>query len=169
MPFRNTLLTAAVFALLSLAACVSYSPPPTVTPRPPATATPLPPTATPVPSPTPTSDPAAAAAIDVSSADPAHGEDLFNTFQADAGFACSTCHHDDSEDRLIGPGLLNVAARAETRVEGQDAVEYIYISIINPDAYLVDGFTDDLMPENWAEIYSDDDIADIMAYLFTLE
>ena len=101
--------------------------------------------------------------------DAARGEELFNTFQADAGFACMTCHLPDSEDMLIGPGLLNVFTRAETRVDGQTAEEYIYTSIVSPSTYVVDGFTDGLMPGNWAEIYNDESILDIMAYLQTLE
>ena len=101
-------------------------------------------------------------------ADVANGEMLFTTYQVDAGFACSTCHLPDSENLLIGPGLLNVGTRASTRVEGQNNLEYIFTSITNPDAYVVDGFSDELMPENWAEIYTEDEIFDIMAYLLTL-
>ena len=101
-------------------------------------------------------------------ADAEHGAELFTTFQPDAGFACSTCHRPESEDRLIGPGLLNVSVRAETRVEGLNSFEYLYTSIVSPDAYLVETFPDDLMPENWAEIYTEEDILDIIAYLYTL-
>jgi len=103
------------------------------------------------------------------SADAANGEVLYTTFQADAGFACSTCHHANSEDRLIGPGLLNASARGASRVEGLSAEEYLYISIINPSAFVVPDYPDDLMPKNWAEIYSDEEIFDIIAYLLTLE
>jgi len=104
----------------------------------------------------------------LSSADVTNGELLFTTFQATAGFACSTCHWVDTENQLIGPGLLNIRTRAEIRVEGQNAVDYVFTSIVNPDAYVVDGFSADLMPENWSEIYSDEQIYDIIAYLWTL-
>ena len=103
-------------------------------------------------------------------ADPVRGEELFGmTFQPEASFACSTCHFVDSEAQLIGPGQLNIGTRAETRVDGQNAVAYIYTSIVSPDAYLVDGFSAELMPENWADIYTDEDIFDIIAYMLTLE
>jgi len=105
----------------------------------------------------------------LASADPARGEALFNTFQPEAGFACATCHRADSEQQLIGPGQLNIGTRAATRVEGQNNIQYIYTSIMNPDAYVVEGFADDLMPENWAEIYTEEEIHDIIAYLLTLE
>jgi len=98
-----------------------------------------------------------------------NGAELFQTFQPDAGFACSTCHQPESEARLIGPGLLNVAIRAETRIEGQTALEYIFTSITNPSVFVVPEFPDELMPANWAEIYSEDEIYDIMAYLLTLQ
>lgn len=97
------------------------------------------------------------------------GAVLFQTFQLDAGFACSTCHNSDSENRLIGPGLLNVGSRADTRVDGQPAIDYLYTSITNPGAFIVPDFPDRLMPVNWAEIYTEDEIYDIIAYLLTLE
>ena len=144
------------------------------------TVTPLPPTSTPEPTlapteePTPTIEPteeSVASPIDrlVSVRDPEKGEELFNIFQAEAGFACSTCHRVDSEAQLIGPGLLNVKDRAGERVSGQSSAEYIYNSIINPNEFIVEGFAEGVMPQNWAEIYSDTEIFDIVAYLMTLE
>ncbi len=141
-------------------------------------ATPLPPTVTPVPAtdtpmpPTVTSAPTqviAAGGIDPNViGDPEHGQALFNTFQPDAGYMCATCHWTDKEDRLIGPGLLDIGTRAGSRVEGQNAVQYLYNSIVNPGAYLVEGFSDGLMPRNWAQIYTQEEINDIIAYLLTL-
>jgi hypothetical protein len=137
---------------------------PTIRPAPPPTPTQ---TGTPIPSQTELSAEAIGVLLRIGR--PKRGEELFNTFQPDAGFACATCHNDDSEGRLIGPGLLNILKRAETRVERMTAAEYIYTSIVNPDAYIVEGFPDDLMPENWATIYSLTDISDIMGYLATLQ
>ncbi len=136
---------------------------PTATIEPTSTPTDAP---TPIPEPTEDVDPLATI---IASHDAVNGEALFNTFQPDAGFGCSTCHNADSEARLIGPGLLNIESRAETRVEDQSALDYIYTSIISPSAFVVPDFPDGLMPPNWAEIYSEDEIYDIMAYLLTLE
>lgn len=146
----------------------------TDTPIPPAsTATPAP-TSTPAPPPTPTAEPTTAAAsspIDrlVAVRDPENGRLLFETFQEAANYACSTCHSAASEEKLVGPGLLNIKDRAPTRVEGQSAAEYLYNSIVNPDEHLVDGFDAELMPKNWTAIYSDIEIFDMVAYLLTLE
>ncbi len=141
--------------------------PPTITPSPEPTETPTPvPTATPEPTAVPMMSP-----IDrmVSVRNAEKGAVLFETFQDAANYACSNCHLPTSEKTNIGPGLLNIKDRALTRVDGQSAAEYIYESIIKPAAFTVDGFEVDLMPQNWAEIYSDLEIFDIVAYLLTLE
>ena len=101
--------------------------------------------------------------------DPFNGAILFGTFQDAANYSCANCHLTDSEKANLGPGLLNIKDRAATRVEGVTAAEYIYQSIVDSKSYTVEGFDPELMPQNWAEIYSDLEIFDIVAYLMTLE
>ncbi len=141
--------------------------PPTVTSTPPPTATP---TELPTATPEPTSAPALSP-IDrlVAVRDPFNGGMLFGTFQDAANYACSNCHLSDSEKENLGPGLLNIKERAATRIEGMSAAEYIYQSIVDSKAYTVEGFDAELMPQNWADIYSELEIFDIVAYLMTLE
>jgi mono/diheme cytochrome c family protein len=134
--------------------------PPTATPIPP-TATPLPPTATPVP---PTNTPAPAAL----SGDPANGKVIFNTMFAQTNFACATCHYADKEDRLIGPGLKGISQRAAQRVPGETNAQYIHQSIVNPSAYVVPDYPDGLMPQIWGQVLTEQQIADLVAYLMTL-
>ncbi len=141
--------------------------PPTQTARPEPTATPTtPPTATSEPTSAPVQSP-----VDrlVAVRDVEKGAEFFGTFQDAANYACSNCHLADSEKTNLGPGLLNIKDRAATRVEGMSAAEYIYQSIVDSQAYTVEGFDPELMPQNWAEIYSDLQIFDIVAYLMTLE
>ncbi len=148
--------------------------PPTETPLPP-THTPKPlPTETPTPAPSPSPEPTKAPALSpidrlVAVRDAENGAILFETFQEAANYACSNCHLAASEKTNLGPGLLNIKDRALTRVEGMTAAEYIYQSIVDSKAYTVEGFDPELMPQNWAEIYSDLEIFDIVAYLMTLE
>jgi cytochrome c2 len=145
---------------------------PTTTPTGAPTATSQPASATPTEPPTETSVPPTETPAPVAAGpagDAAHGQELFETFVEQVSFACNTCHHVDSEDRLIGPGLLNISTRAETRVEGQTAEEYIHNSIVNPSAFVVPDYPDGLMPQVYADIYSEEDIQDIIAYLFTLK
>lgn len=101
------------------------------------------------------------------SASASNGETLFNQMTS-TGFACASCHNPQSEDRLVGPGLLNVGSRAASRVAGESAYEYIHNSIINPNAYVVDSFPENLMPQIYSEVFSDDEIYDLVAYLTTL-
>ena len=153
--------------------------PPTATPTEEPTATPLPPTETPVP---PTEAPtdaatevpadnaqdAEASSAEGPSGDPAAGETIFTTFYPEVNFACNTCHLNNSEAQLIGPGLLNISVRGAERVDGQSAEEYIRNSILHPSDYVVEGFPDMLMPQLYGDFLSDEDMDNIVAYLFTL-
>ncbi|MGJ3241268.1 MAG: c-type cytochrome [Anaerolineae bacterium] len=154
----GAVVTATSSPTVTVTAIPTHTPTETVAPR--FTLTPVP-SDTPLP-PTEDNDPLAVADIE-------QGEMLFNTFQPAASFACATCHHAASEDRLIGPGLLNIGERASQRIDGVAVIDYLYQSIVEPDAYIVENFPESLMPQNWSEIYTDDEIFDIIAYLLTLQ
>ena len=100
--------------------------------------------------------------------DAANGERLFNEFQALAGFSCASCHTPDTQARLIGPGLLGIGEAAATRVDGQNAIEYLRNSIIKPSDFVVETYTDALMPQNFEQLFSEQDINDLIAYLLSL-
>ncbi|MDX2139420.1 MAG: cytochrome c [Chloroflexota bacterium] len=106
--------------------------------------------------------------------DVARGEQLFNTpYQTASGqWICANCHS-TGENRLIGPGMGGLAARAATRVEGQDAATYIANSILHPNDFIVPAdaggpYPQDLMPQNYSEILSEQDVQDLVAYLSSL-
>ncbi len=145
---------------------------PTETPTTAPTATTVPGTATTAPTdePTATNVPATATQATVAiSGDPAKGKEHFEQMRSEVNFACATCHHVDTEAQLIGPGLLNVSVRAETRVAGESAFEYIHKSIVDPSAYVVEGFPDGLMPKTYKDLWTEQEIDDMIAYLFTLK
>ena len=96
----------------------------------------------------------------VEAADSTNGSSLFSTS------ACISCHRVDSDDTLVGPGLLHVYDHAASRVEDQGAYEYMFTSIRASQAFIVEGFPAGVMPA--FDQLSDDDIYDIMAYLKTL-
>lgn len=145
--------------------------PPTATPEPP-TATPVPPTATTAPTVEPTEEPTEEPATDAGSVegDPANGEALFVAGNASMGAPpCSTCHLANAETTLVGPGLLNVADRAAERKPGMSAVEYLHESIVEPSAYVVEGFVPGMMPDVYDVAFTEEEINDIVAYLMSLE
>lgn len=120
--------------------------------------------------PTPTQFLSAAEAAAAAQAElAAQGDTIFHHFYDQVGFACETCHFVDQETQKIGPGLLNVGTRAETRVEGETAEEYIRNSILHPNDYVVENFPENLMPQTYADILTPEDIDALVAYLMTLQ
>lgn len=99
----------------------------------------------------------------------AAGEALFAERVIAPNPGCITCHSLEDDARLTGPSMAGIATRAGSRVTGLSAAEYLRTSILEPDAFVVDGFDDDLMPENWAEVLSEEDLDALVSYLLTLE
>jgi cytochrome c553 len=144
----------------------------------PPTLTPEPPTATPTDepeveieetvAPTATQDPVVLLVSRFG--DPARGQTLFSqALDTNMGmFACSTCHQTQTDDQTVGPGLFSLAERAGDRVEGMPAEVYVYLSIIQPEHYTVEGFPPGLMPQNYGELFSDQDVYDLAAYVLSL-
>ncbi|WP_162909973.1 c-type cytochrome [Aggregatilinea lenta] len=84
------------------------------------------------------------------------GEEIFSA-------SCSGCH---GEADGAGPARAGMGERAATRVEGMSAAEYLHQSIVDPSAHVVEGFSD-IMPKDYAEQFSDDEINGLVAYLLT--
>ena len=86
------------------------------------------------------------------------GESLFTT-------NCSSCHS-TGDETIVGPGLAGIADRAGTRVAGQSADAYLRESIINPNAFIVDGYPA-VMP-GWEQLGTES-IEALVTYLKTLD
>lgn len=80
-------------------------------------------------------------------------------------FGCTACHREGAVNK-IAPAYDGIAARAATRRPPLTAAAYIYESITNPLAYVVPGFNP-AMPQNFAQVLSDQQLGDIIAYLLT--
>ncbi len=81
---------------------------------------------------------------------------------------CATCHSLEPGVVIVGPSLAGAATRAESRVAGMSASEYLRTSILDPGAFVVPGFPD-AMARNLGEVLDDQQINDILAFLETLE
>jgi mono/diheme cytochrome c family protein len=79
---------------------------------------------------------------------------------------CIGCHTiTNISSGTVGPNLTQIGTTAATRVDGQSAEEYIHNSIVNPNAYIVEGFNPDIMPKNFGEVISESDLNDLIAFL----
>jgi mono/diheme cytochrome c family protein len=104
--------------------------------------------------------------------DPANGESLYS-----GTYACASCHGDPTVEgsNIVGPWLGNIAVDGATRVEGQSADEYIYHSVLDVNAFISPICANDApcaepsqMRADFANVMSQQDLADIIAYLMTL-
>jgi len=80
---------------------------------------------------------------------------------------CSTCHSPEPGVVVVGPSLAGIATRAETRIPGLSAEQYLRDSILNPGDYVVEGFPD-AMQRNLGDRLTAEQINDIIAFLLTL-
>ena len=133
-------------------------------------ATQLTPPATPA-TPAPTSPPASSAASltlpadgDLQGGNVDIGKNLF------AKQACSACHViEKGQAATVGPNLSNIGNRAATRQPDRTAAQYLWESIMSPNAFLTPGFGAGIMPQDYRQKLSDQDVKDIIAYLLTLK
>lgn len=100
------------------------------------------------------------------------------------GFACSGCHSLDGSPGA-GPTWLGIYGRQEALVDGTNVTVddgYIYESITDPNAKIVEGFVANVMPQIYVDSFAEkeaeilanegveiDIIADLIAFMQTLE
>jgi len=103
--------------------------------------------------------------------DAANGAALFATT-----YGCSGCHGllDGSLPAAVGPDLSAIAIDGATRVEGYSAAEYVYESILEPNAFIAEQCPTgpclgppSAMLANFGERMAENpqDMADMMVYL----
>lgn len=90
------------------------------------------------------------------------GETVFQSAEA----ACLTCHAVGREG-LRAPDLAGVGARAAERVPGSTAEAYLHESLVDPCAFVVEGF-DCIMPQTLQQTLGPAKITALVAYLQSL-
>ena len=97
------------------------------------------------------------------------GRSLYFETTLGTNAGCRICHSLDPGVTLVGPSFAGVATRAETRVPGLSATDYLKQSIVDPDAYVVEGFPAGQMVPNYLDLLSEEDIDNLVAFLLTLK
>lgn len=89
----------------------------------------------------------------------------------DGAPGCRACHLDApggfGASQISGPSLVGLAERAGSQVAGLDAEAYLRQSILSPNEFLVEGYNAIMFP-NYADYLTEQDIANLIAYLLGL-
>lgn len=83
---------------------------------------------------------------------------------------CAACHSVDGTS-LIGPTWQGLFGKEEMLADGATVLvdeAYLIESILDPNAKIVRGFTPGIMPQDFAQKLSDEQIDAIIAYIKTL-
>ena len=98
---------------------------------------------------------------EVSESPDVNGSDLFT------GLGCGACHtlNDASAVGVLGPSLNNFSEIAATRIFSLEPIAYAKESIVDPDAYVVDGYPGGVMPADFGERISVEELEALITYL----
>lgn len=110
----------------------------------------LPTVSTPTPSATEAADPVA------------RGKQVF------LSVGCSGCHTIQGlSTGAVGPELTHIGTIAATMIPGTSAEDYIHQSIVDPSAFVVKGFPDNVMPKTFGQTLSSSQLSDLIAFLMS--
>ncbi len=103
------------------------------------------------------------------STDLTEGDELFAAPVLGNRAGCITCHSLDPDVTLVGPSIAGIGAVAGDRVDGLDTEAYLRQSLVEPNAYIVDGFADDVMPGDYVLNLTDPQIEALVNYMAALK
>jgi cytochrome c551/c552 len=112
------------------------------------------------------------------SGDATQGKALFEqtTLGPNSAPGCVTCHSLEPDVKLVGPSLAHVATEAAEIIKSSNYTgsaktveEYLHESIVDPNAYVVEGFPSGVMYQNYGQDLSEQQIDDLVAFLLTLK
>ncbi len=106
---------------------------------------------------------------DIHLSDPRAGERLYYETASGVNAGCRICHSLEKDEVIIGPSFHGIASRAGDRVPGMTAEEYLYQSIVEPNAFVVPGFPEGQMIQNFGKILTEEEINDLVAFLMTMK
>jgi len=99
----------------------------------------------------------------------AHAASAEATEEAGHDIADMDTSESDTADEDADHDMNEMDHAAETPVRTlAEQVEYFRTSILDPSAFVVPGFPDNLMPKTYEDVFTEDEINDLIAYLLTL-
>lgn len=110
------------------------------------------------------------------SGDPQRGEELYRQEKLGGGAApgCISCHSLEPGEVKVGPSHAEVGARAERVIDDPNyngdatsAQEYLRESVIEPNAHVAEGFEPGVMFQDYAEVLTEQQVEDLVAFLLT--
>lgn len=111
---------------------------------------------------------AVASGQETTTGNPERGVQLFREGIHEAP-PCVSCHQTvEGGGFSLGPNLAGIVNRATTRTSAMTVEDYLRASILEPGAYLVPGYRNIMYPDYAAHL-SAQDVADLIAFLLTLE
>ncbi len=96
----------------------------------------------------------------------ADGQTVFNQV---ASPPCSSCHSLEPGVTLVGPSLAGIGSQAGSIEQGKSAEQFLHEAIVDPNAYIPEGFSANIMPTNYGTQLTEQQINDLVAYLLTLK
>ncbi len=97
------------------------------------------------------------------------GEQLYYEAASGVNAGCRICHSLEKNEKIIGPSFYGIADRAGERIPGLTAEEYLRQSIVEPNAFVVPGYPEGQMIQNFGTILTEEQINDLIAFLMTME
>ncbi|NJN93697.1 MAG: cytochrome c [Anaerolineales bacterium] len=110
--------------------------------------------------------------------DAARGQKLFEAdlIGSDNAMGCKVCHLTNASGNTLGPPTSGLGRRSAETIQQPDytgqakTVEaYLRESLLKPEVYVTPGFATGLMLTNYGEVLTEQEIADLVAYMLTLK
>ncbi|MBM4425067.1 MAG: cytochrome c oxidase subunit II [Chloroflexi bacterium] len=86
-------------------------------------------------------------------------------------FGCVACHSTDGAT-IVGPTWQGLSGKQETLTDGTTVTvdaDFLHTAIVSPDAQVPQGFAPGIMPKNFGDTLSAEQINDIIAYIESLK
>lgn len=84
---------------------------------------------------------------------------------------CIGCHSLDGSTS-VGPSWQGAFGSERILMDGQTVMvdeEYLHTAIVNPNAQVPEGYPPNVMPQNYADLFSEEDISNLIAFIESLK